>query len=607
MGWDDIAPEQEAAAPAAATAGSWDAAPPAPGFLERTASNIMPDLKDVGQNLESLVKGPALDIASGDVASAIPKLVHQGEAMAANPKGTFDAMAAPIAHPVDYFEKHPVQQTMNVAGLLAGAGELGAEGAAEEAAANVPHGAIPPEPPAAPVPPAAPRAPAELPTMTPGAKTGDPHALFAYNDKFGPGGTERSIYNVFGDPEHPAIQAAGGHGSSVPKATLDKAGIPVVGREPRSVGKWEPIVDNGKPDLVALPKDAPGTPPSRLPPDPNAPKPTPPAATGTPPDPFKDIRDFVNSKYQKMEKQGGWPDRLANYLREESNKLGAKDLGLQGRQVQTMGQGYEGLEKANALVDYARQKGYMEPTLSDSTRRSLIKFNMDKAGENLNAVRSIAEKRGAPPLEDIKAQVLQELQAKYGAGVEKAPTEIANVMDDIQKAKPTFTGMADLATKLNKSATKVKDLGQHPGPTTDAANIVSRMNNDAIRGVLNPQESELYTQSLRDYGAHKKLEQATAGAGRRELTARSNQRGPVGRMVQEALDRGGYRMAGNVAKKMSDVVLKNPGKIKTLPQFFEELAHQSNEELDNALDIQHMAKGGVVPHDVKQWIAARGC
>jgi hypothetical protein len=74
-----------------------------------------------------------------------------------------------------------------------------------------------------------------LPIVEPGSKTGTPHALFAYSDDFGPGGTPRDIYNVFGDPTNPAIKERG-WGSSVSKADLDAAGIPVTGREPRSEG-----------------------------------------------------------------------------------------------------------------------------------------------------------------------------------------------------------------------------------------------------------------------------------------------------------------------------------------------------------------------------------
>lgn len=69
-----------------------------------------------------------------------------------------------------------------------------------------------------------------LPAIEAGAKTGDPHALFAYHDDFGPGMTKRAIYNVFGNPSHPAVQGVG-WGSSVPQDVLQKYGIPVIGKQ----------------------------------------------------------------------------------------------------------------------------------------------------------------------------------------------------------------------------------------------------------------------------------------------------------------------------------------------------------------------------------------
>lgn len=267
-----------------------------------------------------------------------------------------------------------------------------------------------------------------------------------------------------------------------------------------------------------------------------------------------------------------------------------------------MGSGFKGTDKASALIDYAREKGYLDPTLSDVARKEKIISAQKSSGAQMDAVRSIAESRGTPPLDAIKSTVLQELTNKYGAGVEKATSQIKRVMEDIDKARPTFTGMSELATKLNKSATAVKDLGQHPGPTTDAANIISRINNEAIRSVLNPQEAQVYTDSLRDYGANKKLEQAVAGADIRKMTARTNQRGILGRLFQEALDRGGYRIGGNVASKVADTILKNPGKIKTLPEFFEELAHQSNDVLDDLIDGPRMYEGGIVPDDIAEYV-----
>lgn len=76
----------------------------------------------------------------------------------------------------------------------------------------------------------------DLPVIQPGSKTGPPQALFAYNqpDASGRGGPEVSMYKIIG--EHP------NSGSQMTFEQLKEAGIPIVGREPRSVGKWEPIV-----------------------------------------------------------------------------------------------------------------------------------------------------------------------------------------------------------------------------------------------------------------------------------------------------------------------------------------------------------------------------
>lgn len=73
-------------------------------------------------------------------------------------------------------------------------------------------------------------APELLPAIAKGAKTGDPHALFAYHDNFGPGMTKRALYNVFGDVSHPAVKAAG-WGSSLPIEALKKFGIPITGKQ----------------------------------------------------------------------------------------------------------------------------------------------------------------------------------------------------------------------------------------------------------------------------------------------------------------------------------------------------------------------------------------
>ena len=334
--------------------------------------------------------------------------------------------------------------------------------------------------------------------------------------------------------------------------------------------------------------------PHETPPGAGAP-PKPPPGPGTPPpagpNPLKEVGDFISQKYGQAAAKPGMVENLGKFMQKTSQQMGAKDLGMQPRQVQSMGPGFQGIEKAEALIDYARDKGYFSTALTDIAREAKIKQVLKTSGQQVEAMRSLGDKRGAPPVPDIYNEVKTQLGEKYGVD---APREIKKVLLKIEKAPPTFSGLADLATDLNKAKTTAKSLGQHPGPTTDAANIVSRINNDALRSVLNPQESELYTNSLKDFGAHKQLEQAVAASERRGLSAQSNQRGIFGRLYQEALKRGGYRFAGNVAHRMGKAIGANPSNFKTMPQFFEELAHQTGDVLDETMSGNGMAHGGIV-------------
>ena len=96
----------------------------------------------------------------------------------------------------------------------------------------------------------------ELPVMDPKTMTGKPQAIFAYNDPpLNAGGSPVSKYQVFGNPNDPAMKAIG-HGTQKTLAELKEAGIPVIGRTARSVGKWEPLDLAPAPTHAGLAKSA---------------------------------------------------------------------------------------------------------------------------------------------------------------------------------------------------------------------------------------------------------------------------------------------------------------------------------------------------------------
>lgn len=100
--------------------------------------------------------------------------------------------------------------------------------------------------------------PKELPVIDPGSTSGNAHALFAYNDQFTPDMAPESKYQVWGDPSDPAFTGGGGkltHGSQATAAQLEEAGVPITGRTPRSVGKWEPVSAPGATPLTVDPSD----------------------------------------------------------------------------------------------------------------------------------------------------------------------------------------------------------------------------------------------------------------------------------------------------------------------------------------------------------------
>lgn len=72
---------------------------------------------------------------------------------------------------------------------------------------------------------------------------GPAHALFTYEDNFGPGGAKRRMYNLFGDPGDPKLAYEGGGngfwGSTVSEDFLKQRGIPIKGREkPKDMGQF---------------------------------------------------------------------------------------------------------------------------------------------------------------------------------------------------------------------------------------------------------------------------------------------------------------------------------------------------------------------------------
>ena len=612
MAWDDTPPDTPA----------WDAAPPTAEELQPYGVDV---LKNAGKELEALpgsipsMAQQALGVASApiDVLKSIPQALS-GKDLAetdigqdikpiiAGNKSTLNT----VEHPVESFRKAPINTTGTALGLM-GIPELMKD---LPEVPNVPRGTAPPVEPVAAAAESPKTAPLkDLPVMEPGTKTGPPHALFAYNDTFGPNGEPRSIYNVFGDPGHPDIHAVGGYGTSVPKDILDKAGIPIVGREPRSVGKWEPL-DQGPAatppageGIGAKPGSQGVPPPSGMPTIENAAK----AAQ----DAAKEVQDYIGRTYQNYAKKPGAAADVADWVQAKSQFLAGQQAGITPKQFRDLGKTpLQANNAARAVGQYALDSGIVSP---GTGLQGMLEKNdalIKSVGKTIGDYREMADKLdpgGVDPKEFVKA-IRKELDSKYARGVtEENPTargssgghygSYLRALQDIEDAEGTHSGIADAVTTLNKTANKALKNMQPQGPFTDVANVASHLNDERVRSVLGADNAAKYEAALREFGVNKKIENGLRFKGSGEIK-RFGPGSTASNLIQKGLDEFGYRFGAKVANKVSTMIKTNPSIAGSLPSLFKEFINQVE---DVGHDVTGMSKGGQVPDDIKRFVASR--
>lgn len=623
---DDELPPPATDAPTGTTSGfkAPDTDDDAPKWAD-LPKNIIPDAEAMLKNNAGLALRTAKGVNDlpGDLANTAVDLVH-GKSPMDTPLGQ-DAktvgsglLSAAKAIPKSITDlgnkeawiQHPVGNAMTAGSIVAPF--LGPEAAAEDVAEGAAKGIKPPAPikglpgvpreiiepdvpppaAAAPVPPAAPK---DLPIVEAGAKTGDPHALFAYNDQFGEGGANRSLYNVYGDPTHPAIQGRG-WGSSVTEDDLNKAGIPITGRAPSSA-KWEPIPSE--------PKAAPEAPPAVSPPA--APVSATDALLNKAMDKGNDVKNYISRGYEGFAKKPGVTADIADYIQGKSQKAAAQQMGMTPGQARQMGATPIAQNEAmRAIGQYALDNGIVGPTVGHEGMLTRNAQLLNKAGDTLNKLRQEADATRNPlttsidPLQQIHAN----LDAKYSRGSYSGQAgHYAKALEDVEDAKPTLEGLANAATKLNKAANESAKINQPHGPYTDVANEITHINNERIRQILGPEKAAQYDAALKEYGVNKKIGEFL----KRKTGGEIKRMGPgsfTSNMIQKGLDEFGYRAGAKVANKVSTSILKDGSIAKSLPSLFKEFVNQIE---DVGHEVTGMAKGGIVPNDVKQWVSARGC
>ena len=167
---------------AAPDSGKFEYLDDGPSFLEKTASNIIPDLGNVVKGAANTIKEGAYDMpkraletgvemAGGAPYSETPSGQRDTQLVNAAPQQAAE-MVRPVTHPIQYTEEHPVQQAMNAAALFGlGKSAMGGE--------DIPK--VPPSEPPPPAgelpPPAGPSGPSVPAEPIPQAPKAPPSAL----------------------------------------------------------------------------------------------------------------------------------------------------------------------------------------------------------------------------------------------------------------------------------------------------------------------------------------------------------------------------------------------------------------------------------------------
>jgi hypothetical protein len=545
-----------------------------------------------------------------------------------------------IEHPVDSFRKAPINTAGTALGLLGAVKGMIPEVPEEvppvkaplEPEAPVPETPKPAEPPA-PAPEAASPAEAlkaapslkDLPVMQPGTNTGPAHALFAYNDTFGPNQTSRSIYNVFGDPGDPILHQVGGYGTSITKDILDKAGIPIVGREPRSVGKWEPLdVEAEKPTQSGVetptttpPGEAGGAKAATEPP-PVTPKPSL-FETGAQNavDQAKELKDYISKGYEGYAKKPGAIADVADWVQEKSQMMAAQQIGVTPNQFRQLGKTpLEAHNAARAIGQYALDHEIVSPTTGLSGMLEKNATLTKSVGKTLGDYREMADKlAGEIDPKDVVKEVREALDKKYmrtittPEGETSAPrgayggqsSAYLKALQEVEDAEKSHSGIAEAATELNHAANKAAKNMQPETPFTDVANEVSRINNAKIKALIGEENAAKYEQALREYGVNKKIANALKFKSSGEVK-RFGPGSTLSNLTQKAMDELGYRFGAKTANKLSSAIKANPAMGGSLPSIFKEFINQVE---DIAHDVSGLAHGGMVPDDVRKYVGCK--
>lgn len=160
----------------------------------------------------------------------------------------------------------------------------------------------------------------------------------------------------------------------------------------------------------------------------------------------------------------------------------------------------------------AGQSGELENAISEVNKLSPVEHSTTGA-----EMAQTVENTG---LENDPYYYPQKMESADAYTAARAHQEVLPEMTDgfpYMHDQPTYTELADKATRLNEVAKNARQLNQPSGAMTDAANVLSQKSTEGLEGLLNPAEQGTFGAAKAEYGTTEKLKSILDRSQNRDL------------------------------------------------------------------------------------------
>lgn len=300
--------------------------------------------------------------------------------------------------------------------------------------------------------------------------------------------------------------------------------------------------------------------------------------------PMDEVREILESKYQKASEKPGFKDVLGDKMIRNAQGMRFREMGGTPGQARVLVQkiGEDGLRE---LMDVAKEKGITSSPVGFRRRQATAALEQS-SGRAIGGIRELASKRGAVhDANSIVNRIRERLDSDYlGKGTASGQKgAYMKALEDIKSAASSPDLLAKKISEMNRMATKNK-MTQPTGAITDVANEASRLNNELIKKHLAPKEIEFYDQSLRDFGASKIFKKLQSFEVGREMGGRAGVGGLFRNLKQGAMDLGGNKVLENFYDKFGPKLKSDPNLTKNLASLSEGAIEDLLSSLDEAID-----------------------